>query len=55
MKQIAVRDYHWKSKIRKTRSTTVTKEMYDEIADFFRNLWGDYAGWAHSVNSISIY
>lgn len=24
-------------------------KKYEEIADYFRDLWGDYAGWAHSV------
>lgn len=24
-------------------------KKYEEIADYFRNLWGEYAGWAHSV------
>lgn len=24
-------------------------KKYEEIADYFRQLWGEYAGWAHSV------
>ncbi|TKY89192.1 hypothetical protein EX895_001723 [Sporisorium graminicola] len=24
-------------------------KKYEEIADYFRDLWGEYAGWAHSV------
>ncbi|GAC96941.1 DNA repair protein [Pseudozyma hubeiensis SY62] len=24
-------------------------KKYEDIADYFRDLWGDYAGWAHSV------
>jgi N-glycosylase/DNA lyase len=24
-------------------------KRYEEIADYFRALWGEYAGWAHSV------
>ena len=24
-------------------------KKYEEIADYFRELWGEYAGWAHSV------
>jgi len=28
---------------------TVTTKVYAEIGDYFRNLYGEYAGWAHSV------
>jgi len=28
---------------------TVTSKVYSEIGDFFRELYGEYAGWAHSV------
>lgn len=28
---------------------TVTAKVYAEIGDYFRNLYGPYAGWAHSV------
>ncbi|KAL8596771.1 hypothetical protein ACOMHN_053867 [Nucella lapillus] len=28
---------------------SVTDKLYLEIGDHFRNLWGQYAGWAHSV------
>ena len=28
---------------------SVTDKVYMEIADHFRNLYGDYSGWAHSV------
>ncbi|KAK7069571.1 8-oxoguanine glycosylase ogg1 [Halocaridina rubra] len=43
--QIATRDYlpHLRS------CKTVTERVYKEIADHFRNIFGDYAGWAHSV------
>ncbi|XP_070531601.1 N-glycosylase/DNA lyase-like [Ptychodera flava] len=43
--QIASRDYM--PKLTKTKS--LTDKVYKEIGDFFRNLYGDYAGWAHSV------
>lgn len=28
---------------------SVTTKVYNEIGDYFRSLYGDYAGWAHSV------
>jgi N-glycosylase/DNA lyase len=43
--QIAQRDY----KFGKTRTKTFNKAMYDAVGDHFRELWGNYAGWAHSV------
>ncbi|XP_042212826.1 N-glycosylase/DNA lyase-like isoform X1 [Homarus americanus] len=43
--QIAARDYlpHLRS------CKTVTDKVYREIADHFRCVFGEYAGWAHSV------
>ncbi|XP_045201933.2 N-glycosylase/DNA lyase-like [Mercenaria mercenaria] len=43
--QIAARDYMPKLK----QAKSLTDKLYDEIGDYFRNLWGPYAGWAHSV------
>lgn len=43
--QIAQRDY----KFGKSKAKTFNKAMYDAVGDHFRNIWGDYAGWAHSV------
>lgn len=45
MWQIASRDYlpHLK------KNKTLTDKTYKEIGDFFRELYGNYAGWAHSV------
>lgn len=43
--QIAQRDY----KFGKTKTKTFNKVMYDAVGDHFRDLWGKYAGWAHSV------
>lgn len=43
--QIAQRDY----KFGKTKTKTFNKPMYDAVGDHFRELWGKYAGWAHSV------
>lgn len=44
--QIAMRDYKFGGK---SKNKTLTKPMYDAVGDHFRNLWGDQAGWAHSV------
>ncbi|KAJ0168115.1 N-glycosylase/DNA lyase [Colletotrichum tanaceti] len=43
--QIAQRDY----KFGKSKTKTFNKTMYDAVGDHFRELWGKYAGWAHSV------
>ncbi|XP_072015380.1 N-glycosylase/DNA lyase-like [Amphiura filiformis] len=43
--QIAARDYM--PKLAKTKS--LTDKIYREIGDHFRGLFGEYAGWAHSV------
>ncbi|XP_066295624.1 N-glycosylase/DNA lyase-like [Branchiostoma lanceolatum] len=43
--QIVHRDY--KHKLGTTK--TLTDKTYKEIGDFFRQIWGPYAGWAHSV------
>lgn len=44
--QIAMRDYKFGGK---SKNKTLTKAMYDAVGDHFRGLWGDQAGWAHSV------
>ncbi|KAL1303669.1 hypothetical protein AAFC00_007023 [Neodothiora populina] len=43
--QIAQRDY----KFGKSKHTSVTKATYDAVANKFRSLWGQEAGWAQSV------
>jgi N-glycosylase/DNA lyase len=43
--QIAQRDY----KFGKGKHSSLTKATYDAIANKFRALWGDEAGWAQSV------
>ncbi|TWU77181.1 8-oxoguanine glycosylase ogg1 [Metarhizium rileyi] len=43
--QIAQRDY----KFGKSKTKTFNKAMYDAVGDHFRGIWGEYAGWAHSV------
>lgn len=45
MWQIAQRDY----KFGKGKHSSLTKATYDAIANKFRTLWGQEAGWAHSV------
>ncbi|MBE7180493.1 MAG: hypothetical protein INR71_04645 [Terriglobus roseus] len=43
--QIAQRDY----KFGKGKHSSLTKATYDAVANKFRGLWGQEAGWAHSV------
>ncbi|KAI5847213.1 DNA glycosylase [Morchella snyderi] len=43
--QIAMRDY----KFGKGKHKSLTKATYLAIGDHFRELWGEEAGWAHSV------
>jgi N-glycosylase/DNA lyase len=43
--QIAQRDY----KFGKGKHASLTKATYDAIGNKFRALWGEEAGWAHSV------
>ncbi|KAK6303765.1 hypothetical protein J4Q44_G00262190 [Coregonus suidteri] len=44
--QIAKRDY---SCAAGNGQKSLTDKVHREIGDFFRHLWGPYAGWAHSV------
>ncbi|KAF0538399.1 DNA glycosylase [Gigaspora margarita] len=44
--QIAQREYGFNSK---GSTKTLTSRLYEAIGDHFRNLFGDYSGWAHSV------
>ncbi|XP_055024708.2 N-glycosylase/DNA lyase isoform X2 [Misgurnus anguillicaudatus] len=44
--QISRRDYNCAAG---STQKTLTDKVYKDIGDFFRNLWGPYAGWAHSV------
>lgn len=43
--QIAQRDY----KFGKGKHKSLTKATYDAVGNYFRQLWGKEAGWAHSV------
>ncbi|XP_015239211.1 PREDICTED: N-glycosylase/DNA lyase [Cyprinodon variegatus] len=44
--QIAKRDYKYTAN---NGQKTLTEKVHRDIGDFFRKLWGPYAGWAHSV------
>ncbi|KAM4737798.1 N-glycosylase/DNA lyase isoform 1-T2 [Anableps anableps] len=44
--QIAKRDYKYTAD---NGQKTLTEKIHRDIGDFFRRLWGPYAGWAHSV------
>lgn len=44
--QIAKRDYKFVSN---NGQKTITDKLHRDIGDFFRKLWGPYAGWAQSV------
>ncbi|XP_020379900.2 N-glycosylase/DNA lyase [Rhincodon typus] len=44
--QISKRDYH---SYLGAGQKTLTDKVYREIGEFFRNLWGPFAGWAQSV------
>lgn len=44
--QISRRDYNCDAG---STQKTLTDKVYKDIGDFFRNLWGPYAGWAHSI------
>jgi len=45
--QIATRDY--KAELPNLKSKAMSKKVYDQVGDFFRNHFGTHAGWAHSV------
>ncbi|XP_077587137.1 N-glycosylase/DNA lyase [Stigmatopora nigra] len=44
--QIAKRDYKYAAT---NEPKSLTDKIHKDIGDFFRNLWGPYAGWAQSV------
>ncbi|KAK4170422.1 N-glycosylase [Cladorrhinum sp. PSN259] len=44
--QIAQRDYSFG---KGNKSKTMTKAMYDAVGEYFRKIWGPYAGWAQAV------
>ncbi|KAI6005703.1 DNA glycosylase [Pisolithus albus] len=46
--QIAVKHYHFTRNGLKGK-TTMTPKLYDQISKRLSDIWGEYAGWAHSV------
>jgi N-glycosylase/DNA lyase len=32
----------------------MSRKRYDEVSTKLRGVWGEYAGWAHSVNLLSV-
>ncbi|ORY93920.1 DNA glycosylase [Syncephalastrum racemosum] len=44
--QIAQRDYGFSKKL---KTKTLSAKFYDQVGDHFRDLFGEYSGWAHSV------
>ncbi|KAI9057891.1 DNA glycosylase [Trametes sanguinea] len=44
--QIAIRYYGLKSA---SKTSNMTPKLYDEVSSKLAAVWGDYAGWAHSV------
>ncbi|KAM9475165.1 N-glycosylase/DNA lyase isoform 1-T1 [Clarias gariepinus] len=46
VRQIAKRDYGF---VPEKGQKTLTDKVYNEIGNFFRELWGSHAGWAQSV------
>lgn len=36
-----------------SQAKTVTDRVYNEISSHFQNLFGSYAGWAHSVRDFA--
>ena len=51
--QIALKHYGFKSMSR--GKATMTPKLYEELNDRFFSIWGDYAGWAHSVSFRFLY
>ncbi|KAI0333480.1 DNA glycosylase [Cubamyces sp. BRFM 1775] len=44
--QIAAKHYGLKGG---SKTTNMTPKLYDEVSNKLANVWGEYAGWAHSV------
>ncbi|KAF4576750.1 8-oxoguanine glycosylase ogg1 [Pleurotus pulmonarius] len=47
--QIASKYYSISSTSGKKPKTNMTPKLYDEVSSKLANIWGEYAGWAHSV------
>ncbi|GAB1291147.1 N-glycosylase/DNA lyase [Apodemus speciosus] len=48
--QIAHRDYRWHPKTSQAKGLSPLANK--ELGDFFRSLWGPYAGWAQATPSV---
>ncbi|KAI6028651.1 DNA glycosylase [Pisolithus orientalis] len=46
--QIAMKHYHFPRSSSKGK-TTMTPKLYDEISKKLSDIWGEHAGWAHSI------
>ena len=51
--QIALKYYGFKSMSR--GKVTMTPKIYEELNLKFLSIWGDYAGWAHSVGFLGFF
>jgi N-glycosylase/DNA lyase len=47
--QIAIKYYELKGASLNGKKISMTPKIYDDINAKLCNVWGDYAGWAHSV------
>ncbi|KAL0946637.1 hypothetical protein HGRIS_012832 [Hohenbuehelia grisea] len=47
--QIAIKHYGLRSSTGGKAKTAMTPKLYDEVNKRLYDVWGDYAGWAHSV------
>jgi N-glycosylase/DNA lyase len=49
--QIAQRKYGFSTKTRR-KSNSLTFSDYEAVGNHFRKIFGEYSGWAHSVNCL---
>ncbi|KAG5513528.1 hypothetical protein PMAC_000960 [Pneumocystis sp. 'macacae'] len=47
--QIAQRDYNFNAE----KCKIINKRLYNKVGEYFRNLWGSYAGWAQCILFVS--
>jgi N-glycosylase/DNA lyase len=48
--QIAIK--HYGLRVSSGTKANMTPKLYDEVNMKLAKIWGDYAGWAHSVRSL---
>jgi N-glycosylase/DNA lyase len=51
--QIAIKHYGLRTVGGSKRKGVMTPRIYDEVATKLADIWGEYAGWAHSVGIYS--